>query len=101
MRRELQEPGALVERLADEADVELLEVPQPAVDEPARSRGRADRDVVLLDERGTEPAAGRVEEGAAADDPAADDEDVPGLPAELLEVGTAVILWRILRAPST
>jgi hypothetical protein len=32
MRREAQQPLALVQRLAHEPDVEMLEVPEPAVD---------------------------------------------------------------------
>ena len=48
-----------------------------------------DRDVVLLDERDPQPAAGRIEERARADDPAADDEQVPLLVGEPLEVRAA------------
>ena len=47
------------------------------MDQPRRARRGPGRDVVLLDERGPQPARRRVEQRAGADDPAADDDDVP------------------------
>ena len=71
--------------------MELLEVAQAAVDQPRRARRRPGRDVVLLDERGPHPARDGVEQGAAPDDPAADDDDVPGLSGERVEIGPAAL----------
>ena len=64
MRREPQQPRPLGERLADEPDVELLEVAQAAVDQAAGPRRRPRRDVVLLDERDPQAARGGVEQRA-------------------------------------
>ena len=56
------------------------------MDQPRRARRRPGRDVVLLDERRAHPARDRVEQRARPDDPAADDDDVPGLAGERREV---------------
>ena len=84
---EAEQPASLGQRLADEADPELLEIAQPAVDEPRRPARRPGRDVVSLDQGGPEAAARGVERGPAAGDPAADDEHVPALVGEAGEVG--------------
>ncbi len=77
VRRELlHEQLALVERLAHEPEVELLEVAQPAVDELAGAARRAGGEVALLDQRHGEAATGRVQGGATARHAAADHEDV-------------------------
>ena len=62
VRRVAAQPLALGERLVDEADVALLEVAQPAVDELRGLRRRARREVVALDERGAQ-APGRRRRG--------------------------------------
>ena len=64
------------ERLAHQAEVEHLEVAQPAVDQLAAAAAGADGQVALLEQPGGEPAGHGVEGRAGADDPAADDEDV-------------------------
>ena len=51
MRREAQQPLAFVQRLAHEPDLEVLEVPQPAVDQSRRRARRARREVAALDEQ--------------------------------------------------
>ena len=84
--RERQQARPLGERLAHEPEPELLEVAQTAVDEPRRARRRPGRDVVLLDERRAHPARDRVEQRTRPDDPATDDDDVPGLGGERSEV---------------
>ena len=76
------QPLALGERLVDEADVALLEVAQPAVDELRGLRRRARGEVVALDERGAQPAGRGVEGDPRAGDAAADDEHVEVLVAE-------------------
>ena len=60
----------------DEPDLALLEVPDAAVDHLRRLRRRPRREVGLLDERGPQPPAGRVEGDAGAGHATADDEDV-------------------------
>ena len=67
---------ALGERFVDEPDLLLLEVAEAAVDELRRLRRRARREVVALDERGAQTAAGGVERAADAGDAATDDDDV-------------------------
>ena len=85
-----QQALALVQRLVDEADVAVLEVAQPAVDELGRLRRRARGEVVPLDERGAQPAGGGVERHAGAGDAAADDEHVEDAGAEAGEVVVAI-----------
>ena len=80
---------ALQQRLADEPEVEVLQVPQAAVDELARARRGAARVVALLHQRDRVPAAGGVERDPGAGDPAADDQDVERLVGERGEGGVA------------
>ena len=47
---------ALGQRLVDEADLALLEVPEAAVDQLRGLRGRSRREVVPLDERSLHPS---------------------------------------------
>ena len=69
----------LVQGLVDEADLALLEVAKAAVDQLGALRRRARGEVVALDERGAQPAAGGVEGDADAGDAAADHHHVEGL----------------------
>jgi hypothetical protein len=73
---------ALEQRLAYQPEVEVLQVPQAAVDELRRPRGRPDRVVGALHERDRVPARGRVERHAGARDAAADDQHVDPLCGE-------------------
>ena len=82
MRRDAQQDLALAHVAPHEAEVELLEVAQPPVDQPGRSRGRARAEVMLLDERDREPAERRVARDTGSDDPAADDEKIDGAVGE-------------------
>ncbi len=66
----------LAQRFADEAELELLEVAQAAVDQLRRAARGPGSPVALLDQRDREPAARRVEGGAGADDAAADHDEV-------------------------
>ena len=63
---------ALEQRLADQAEVELLEVAQPAVEELRGPAGGARGQVAGLHEGHRQTAGRRVESGAGADDAAAD-----------------------------
>src|SRR3989442_537340 len=67
---------ALAKALAHRPDPQVLERAQPAVNELARAAGSAGREVALLDQCDLEPARGRVQRGAAADNPATDHDDV-------------------------
>ena len=55
-----------------------LEVPEAPVHEPRRSAAGATREIGLVDDRGPDPAHGRVPRNAGAGDPAADDQQVDG-----------------------
>ena len=79
------QPLALAQRLVHEADVAVLQVAQPAVHELRALRRRAAGEVVALDQRGAQAAAGGVERHPGAGDPAADHEHVERLGAQLLQ----------------
>ncbi len=80
VRREpRQQQLSLAERLANEPEVEHLEVTQAAVDELARLARRPGRVVARLDQSDAQSARDRVECRADARDPAADHEDVEHL----------------------
>ena len=82
----LHEQAALVEGLAHQADVEVLQVPQAAVDELARPARGAGGEVALLHQRHGEAATRRVERHATAGDSSADDEHVEVLAGEALQL---------------
>jgi hypothetical protein len=86
----LQQPLALAQRLVDEADVAVLEVAQPAVDELGRLRRRARGEVVALDEQRAQASRGGVEGDAHARDATPDHQHVVGSRLELGEVLAAV-----------
>ena len=71
-----EQQAALLQRLADQAEVEHLEVAQPAVDQLAAAAAGAAGQVALLEQSGGESAGDRVEGDAGADDAAADDQHV-------------------------
>ena len=74
--REPDQQLALQQRLADQAEVEVLQVAEPAVDHLRRAAGGALAEVVALDQRDRIAARGRVEGHAGAGDPTADDDHV-------------------------
>jgi hypothetical protein len=82
MRGQLDHELALEQGLADEPEVEVLQVAQPAVDQLRRAAGGARREVGLLDQRDAVAARGGVEGDARAGDPPADDDDVEDLLGE-------------------
>ena len=92
MRREhVQQQAALAQRLADEAELQLLEVAQAAVDQLARAARGAGGEVALLEQRDRQPAAGGVERAARARRAAADDDDVEDLLAHPLQRRRALL----------
>ena len=68
VRREVDQDRPLEQRLAHQAEVEVLQVAQPAVHELGRAAGGADRVVLALDQRDAVAARGRVERDARAGD---------------------------------
>ena len=83
------ERRALGERLPDQAESELLQVAQAAMDELGRAAARAHGQVVALDERGAQAARGRVQQGADTRDAATHDEHVEPVMAERIDGGCA------------
>ena len=96
-----QEALPFGQRLVDQAELLLLEVAEPAVDELRRPRRRTGGEVAPLDERRPQAPPGGVEGHPGAGDAAPDDEHVEGLRAQSLEVqlplpGVEVHRWRML-----
>ncbi len=86
-----QQQSALAERLAHEAEVELLEVAQAAVDQLAGAAGGARGEVARLDQRHRQAAGGGVERSRGADDAAADHDDLEGLVRHALQRRVALL----------
>ena len=72
VRRERDHQLALEQRLADQHEVELLQVAEPAVHQLARAARRARREIRALEQRDAEPARGGIERDARAGDAAPD-----------------------------
>jgi hypothetical protein len=72
VRRHPPQDLALAERLADEAELVLLEVAQSTVDQLGRGGRRARREIIALAQEHREASAGCLAGDAAAIDPAAD-----------------------------
>ena len=71
-----QRQFTFAQRLADQAELELLEVAQAAVEHLRRATRRPGRVVARLDQRHPQSAGGGVERRAGPDDSAADHDDV-------------------------
>jgi len=76
MRREAQQPFALVQRLAHEADLEVLEVAQAAMDQARRRARGSHREIAALDEQHGEPAQRGFARDRGAVDAGADHDHV-------------------------
>ena len=85
VRRELDHQLALEQRLADQAEVEVLQVAEAAVDHLRGAARGADRVVVALEQRHRVAARGGVEGDAGAGDPAADHDDLEALAGDRLD----------------
>ena len=81
-RKGRQRQLALVQRLAHQPELELLEVAQPAVEHLRRAARGAGGEVTRLDEGDLESAGRGIERSASADHATADDDDVELLAAE-------------------
>ena len=71
-----EQQSALLQGLADQAEVEHLEVAQAAVDQLAAAAAGAAGEVALFEQTGVEPAGHGIESRARTNDPAADHEHV-------------------------
>jgi hypothetical protein len=83
--RELDHQLALEQRLADEAEVEVLQVSQPAVDHLRGAARGAERVVLALEQRHRITARGRVEGDPGAGDAAADHHDLEPLAGDRID----------------
>ena len=82
VRRQLDQQRALEQRLADQPEVEVLQVAQAAVDQLRRAAGGARGEVVALHQRDAVAARGGVERHAGAGDAAADHDQVEAVALE-------------------
>src|SRR5882672_6356530 len=74
--RDAEQRLALGERFGDEAELEVLQVPQAAVDQLGRGRRGRRGEVALLDQEHLQAAAGGVARDTRAVDAAADDQEI-------------------------
>ena len=93
----LHQVGGIVEQalalgqvLVHQPELTLLQVADPAVDQLGGLGRRARSEVVLLDQRGAQAAAGGVQGHPGAGDAAPDDQDVEMLAGQALQRGGAV-----------
>ena len=75
-RRDPQQDAALMEGLADQAEVAELEIADTTVDEPARPRRRPPAHGSPFQQGHPEPAHGRVPGHAGSDDAASENEQI-------------------------
>jgi hypothetical protein len=87
--RELDHQLALHQRLPDEAEVEVLQVAEAAVDHLRGAAGGADGIVAALQEGDRVSAGGGVEGDAGAGDAAADHDHLEALAGDLLDGASA------------
>jgi hypothetical protein len=85
MGRELDEQRALEQRLAHQAEVEVLQVAQAAVDQLGGTARGAGGEVGALDQGHAVAARGGVERDAGPGDATADDGEVERVPLERCE----------------
>src|SRR3954466_6729375 len=90
-RQRRQRQLALVQCLTDQAELELLEVTQPAVEHLRRAARGAGGEIAGLDEGDLEPARRRIESRARADHATADDDDVELFAPESLPRKSALL----------
>ena len=74
MRRIREQALALVQRLVHEPELGMLEVPQPAMNQPRRSAARAAADIAALDNQHLEARDSRLARNRRAIDPGPNDD---------------------------
>jgi hypothetical protein len=85
MRGQLDHQLALQQRLADQAEVKILQIAEAAVDHLRGAAGGADRIVAALQQRHRVATRGGVEGNAGAGDTAADHQHLKALAGDLLD----------------
>jgi len=85
VRSELDQQPALEQGLANESEVEVLEVAKAPVDQLARAAAGAGRVIGPLDQGDAVPAGGGVERNPRARDPSTDHHDVESLTGQRLD----------------
>src|SRR5262249_35339623 len=75
-RSGLCQDRAFAKSFGDEGEVEMFQVPQPAVDEFGRAAGCACGEITLFDQRDTQATRRRVKRQTGSGYPAADDQNV-------------------------
>ena len=76
---------ALDQRLADQAELVIFEIAQPAMDQLGAGRGGGAREIVLLDQQDAEAAARGIAGDPGTVDAAADDQQIDGAGAAPLD----------------
>jgi hypothetical protein len=89
MRRDSLQSVSFGARLVDDPELEHFDIPQAAVDEPGRFTARPAREVLPFEERGLEPAQGRITGTARPGNAAANHHDVKGLQLQLFDARSA------------
>ena len=108
MRRQLDHDPAFDQRLAHQADVEVLQVAQAAVNHLRTATAGAGGEIVTLDQRHVVAAAGSIERDAGAGHATADDEHVKDLARQRMDrcvsfdhgfklAARWAVVWRLLR----
>src|SRR5262249_5580818 len=92
MRRVAQQNLALNQRLADQTELVIFEIAQPAVDQLRAGRGGGAGEIVLLDQQDAEPAPRGVARNTSTVDAAADDQEIDG-------PGSRSVCWQALLLP--
>ena len=95
VRRRLEQHLALDQRLAHQAELIMLEIAKPAMDELRGRTRRARGEVSLLGEKHLEAAPRCVPRNAAAIDAAADDEEVIDHSAASIALSFTAVPWAI------
>ena len=78
-RQSGEQQRAFAQRFADQPEIQLFEIAQPAVNQLAGPARGAGGEITRLKQRDRQSTAGRIQSGACADDTAADDDHVEGL----------------------
>ena len=95
MRRGLDQPLALAQRLGDELEVVIFEVAQAAMDQFGRRGGGVRGEIVALDQQYLEAVERGLARDGAAVDAAADDEYVISHGRRVADARVAVIFDRV------
>jgi hypothetical protein len=76
MRRQRKQALALAQRLVYQTELEMLEVPQPAMDQPRRRAAGSAPDIAALDQQRLDAAERGLARNRSAVDPGADHDEL-------------------------